>query len=102
MHLVGLSKLTLGKDEEAVLWYRRSIELNRNFFLSHCFLAAALVGIGELEEARSSIKMALELNPIVSIALLRRVIRTATDVPAILAQAERVFDNLRKIGMPEG
>jgi tetratricopeptide (TPR) repeat protein len=69
MHLVGLSKLALEKDDEAVTWYRRSIELNRNYFLSHCFLAAALVGTGQPEEARPLIKVALELNPVVSIAL---------------------------------
>lgn len=102
MHIVGLSKLALGKDDQAVTWYRRSIELNRNYFLSHCFLAAALVGIGQPEEAGTSIKVALELNLVVLIARLRRVIRTATDAPAVLAYAERVSDNLRKIGMPAG
>jgi Tetratricopeptide repeat len=84
------------------LWYRKSIELNRNFFLAHCLLAAALANLGKQEEAWVAAKTALALNPNVTIVLLRRVISAATDNPAVLAQAERIFVGRRKAGVPEG
>jgi hypothetical protein len=31
----------MGKDEEAIVWLRRSIEINRNYSVAHLFLAAA-------------------------------------------------------------
>jgi TolB-like protein/Tfp pilus assembly protein PilF len=39
---VGVAKIQLGADAEAVGWLRRSIEANRNFSLAHFALAAAL------------------------------------------------------------
>lgn len=35
---LGLSKLQIGEDAEAVRWFRRSIEANQNFFMPMSFL----------------------------------------------------------------
>jgi hypothetical protein len=52
---VGLAKLQLGADAEAVTWLRRSIDANRNFPLTHFILTAALALLGLLDEARDAV-----------------------------------------------
>ena len=39
MSSAGTSKLHLAQDEEAVTWFRRAIEANRNFAFTHLSLA---------------------------------------------------------------
>ena len=51
MSSAGTSKLHLAKDEEALLWFRRAIEANRNFAFTHLSLAAALAHLGRVGEA---------------------------------------------------
>jgi len=60
---VGIAKGQLGQDEEAVVWLRRSIEVNRNFPLAHFHLAEALALLGELDEARAAAQAELALDP---------------------------------------
>jgi hypothetical protein len=42
MFYVGIAKLWQGADAEAVVWFRRSIEANRNHPLARLRLAASL------------------------------------------------------------
>jgi hypothetical protein len=37
---LGLAKLQLTADAEAVSWFRRAIEANRNYPMAHFYLAA--------------------------------------------------------------
>jgi hypothetical protein len=48
--------LTIGADERAVAWLRRSIDVNRTFPLAHFFLAA-LANLGKLDEARAETRV---------------------------------------------
>ena len=66
-HFAGVAKLGLGADEKAVVWYRRSIESNGNFSLSHLYLAAALAHLGRSEEALAEVKAGLALDPKLSV-----------------------------------
>ena len=59
---VGVAKLQLGSDVEAVSWLRRSTEANRKFPLAHVLLAAALSLTGALDEARAAARSGLALN----------------------------------------
>ena len=63
MTIAGMAKHHLGSWEQAVAWFRRSIEANRNYPLAHFRLAAALAQLGRLDEARSAVKAGLALNP---------------------------------------
>src|SRR5712691_10729091 len=63
MSSAGTSKLHLAKDEEAVAWFRRAIEANRNFAFTHLSLAAALAHLGRIDEARAAAKAGLALEP---------------------------------------
>jgi predicted Zn-dependent protease len=54
MFIAGQAKLVVSSDEEAVTVLRRAIESNRNFPLTHFFLAAALAHLGRVNEARAA------------------------------------------------
>jgi TolB-like protein len=99
MHFVGAAKLGAGHDEEAVVWLNRSIELGRNWALPHLWLAAALARLGRVEEAREAARAGLELNPSFTIARLRS--SAHSDNPVYLAGRERVYEGMRKAGLPE-
>jgi len=97
---VGLAKLYLGADMEAVAWLRRSIETNRNHPVPHYYLAAALALLGSLDEARAAAQAGLVLNPTFSIRRYRA--RVATNYAAYRTGRERMFEGLRIAGVPEG
>jgi tetratricopeptide (TPR) repeat protein len=97
---VGLAKLALGADVEAVAWLRRSIEANRNHPVPHCHLAAALALLGSLDEARAAAQAGLVLNP--SFTLRRYRGSAKSNNPAYLAGRERVYEGMHMAGVPEG
>ena len=97
---LGLAKVHLGTEAEAVPWLRRSIEANRNFPPGHFNLAAALALLGELDEARSALKAGLALNP--SLTLRRLRLNVPSDNPTFLAARERILEGLRLVSVPEG
>ena len=97
---VGLGKLGIKADREAVDWFRRSLEANRNHALSHFQLAMALALVGDLREARSIAEAGLALDPDFTIRRYR--INRKSSNPGYLARRERYFDGLRLAGIPEG
>ena len=96
---VGNAKSQLGADEEAVAWYRRGIDANRNFAGGHFFLASALALLGQLDEARAAGQAGLALDPTFTISRYRAGL--STDNPTYLAGRERMYDGMRKAGVPE-
>ena len=56
MNIAGMAKNQLGSWEQAVAWFRRSIEANRNYPAACFNLAAALAQLDRLDEARSVVK----------------------------------------------
>ena len=101
MFFTGVSKCGLASYEEAIAWFRRSIEANRNFPHTHFHLANALVQLGRLDEARSAVKSGLALNPTYAISRDRAVWAAVSDNPRYLAQLPPFFEGLRKAGVPE-
>ena len=100
MRFVGMAKLQLGSDAEAVSWLRRSTEANRNYPLAHLALAAALGLTGALDEARDAARTGLALN---SGFTIRRLLATQqSDNPICLIGLERFCDGMRLAGVPEG
>ncbi len=100
MGIAGLAKLLLSRDEEAVVRLRRAVETNRNWPNAHFYLAAALAQLGRPEEARAAAMAGLALDP--SFTIRRYRLGAATDNPTYLAQRERIYDGMRKAGVPEG
>jgi tetratricopeptide (TPR) repeat protein len=97
---MAFAKLHLGAYEEAVGLYRRSEELNPNYPIGRFDMAAALVELGRLDEARAEVKAGLALNPGFTIRRYRA--GAQTDNPEFLKRRERIIEDMRKAGVPEG
>jgi hypothetical protein len=101
MNVAGVAKLYLGRDEEAAVWLLRSIDANRNLPTAHFILAAAHAHLGRMSEAHAAAKAGLAVDPNFTI---RRWWRAGafSDNPTYLAPRERIYDGMRKAGVPEG
>ena len=99
MALVGGAKLHLGKYEKSVAWLHRSIQNNRNASIAHFFLAVGLAQLSRIEEARAAIKTGLALNPKFTINRFRA--GAESDNLTFLTQRERIYEGMRKAGVPE-
>jgi tetratricopeptide (TPR) repeat protein len=97
--IAGIAQFSIGKDEEAVAWLRRAVETNRNYPAAHLYLAAALALLGRMNEAQAAVRAGLALNPAFTIRYWRSA--RPTDNPTYLTQRDRLFDGMRKAGVPE-
>jgi TolB-like protein/class 3 adenylate cyclase len=97
--VAGAAKLFVGHDEGAISWLRRSIGFNRTYPLPHFYLAIALAHQGKLDEAKSELAAGLALDP--GFTMRRYRDSVYSDNPTYLAQRERLYDGLRKAGLPE-
>ena len=97
----GLAKLYLGSYEQAVGWFRRALEANRNYPLAYFRLAAALAQLGRLDQARASVDTGLALNPAFAVSRARASWTAMSDDPTYLAQLEPILEGMRIAGVPE-
>ena len=97
---IALAKLHLGAYEEALDSYRRSNELNPNYATGRFNMAATLVELGRLDEARAEVKAALALN--LGFTIRRYRAGAQSDNPLFLKRRERIIEDIRKAGVPEG
>jgi tetratricopeptide (TPR) repeat protein len=97
---VAFSKLQVDADAEALNWFRRSIEANRNYPLVHFGLASALVRLNSLDEAKAAARSGLGLDPTFTIRRFRD--GPSTDNPTYLAKRERIYEGMRLAGVPDG
>jgi TolB-like protein/class 3 adenylate cyclase len=97
---VGFAKLELGADPEAIDWFHRSIEVNRNYPLAYFALAAALALLGSLDQAKAAAKAGLTLFPSFTVRHYRG--GASSDNPVYLAVRERIYQGMRLAGVPEG
>jgi TolB-like protein/class 3 adenylate cyclase len=98
MSIAGDAKDHLGSWEQAVEWFRRAIEVNRNYPTVYFNLAAALALLGRLGEAHSAVRAGLALNTAFSISRARAARTARSDNPTYLAQLERILEGMRKAG----
>ncbi len=101
LFIAGVAKNYLSSWEQAVAWFRRAIEANRNFPLAFFHLSAALAQLGRLDEARSVVKAGLALDPAFSISRARDARTARSDDPTFLAQLDSIFEGMRQAGVPE-
>jgi TolB-like protein len=100
LHFVGVAKMHLNADADAVVWLRRGVELNRNYAIGHFRLAAALTQLGHLDQARAAAQAGLTLDKNFTIRRFRSY--ATSDNPAYLAGLERAYNGMRMAGVPEG
>ena len=96
---LGMANFNLGKDEEAIVWLRRSIE-PIPISPSRIPSAAALAHLGRMEDARAAVEAGLTFDP--SFTIGRRRANPFSTSPAYLKQIERYYAGLRMAGAPEG
>ena len=97
---IALAKMHLGAYEEALAFFRRARELNPNY-ATGCFnMAADLVELGRLDEARAEVQAGLALNP--GFTLRRYRDGAQSDNPVFLKGRARIIEDMRKAGVPEG
>jgi tetratricopeptide (TPR) repeat protein len=101
MTIAGMAKNRLGLWEQAVAWFRRAIEANRNYSSVYFHLAGSLAQLGRLGEAHPAVKAGLALNPSFTLSRARVNWTARSDDPTYLAQLEPIFEGLRKAGLPE-
>jgi tetratricopeptide (TPR) repeat protein len=101
MGRAGLANLHLGSWEQAVAWYRRSIDANRNFPYIYFVLGAGLAQLARLDEARSATKAGLTLNPTFAVTRFHAAWAAMCDDPRYLSQLEPILEGMRKAGVPE-
>src|SRR5262245_52525935 len=100
--MVGLAKRQLNADAEAVVWLRRSLDTNRNYPMAHFGLAATLARLGELNEARAAAQAGLALDPSFTIRRYRDATNARSDNVIYLAERDRINEDMRLAGVPEG
>jgi adenylate cyclase len=95
----------LKRYDQAIDWARRSIAINPNYVqYIHANLAAALALTGHDPEAREELKRYLALpsaGPLKTIAAWKAHQESQRGDPRFVEEQERMFDGLRKAGMPE-
>ncbi|TPL06156.1 transcriptional regulator [Mesorhizobium sp. B2-4-14] len=92
--IIGFGNFLSGRHEQAVAAGRRAVELNPGFSILHGWLAAPLVRLGRIEEARASAARLLALDPHFTIGRWAAVVGLA---PGII---DDVTDALRVAGLP--
>jgi len=97
---VGLAKVYLSADAEAVTWLRQGLERNYNYPAGHFALAAAQALLGSQSEARAAANAGLALDPTFTMRLYRA--GAMSDNPIYLAGRERIYQGMRIAGVPEG
>jgi adenylate cyclase len=97
---IALSKLYLGDTEGALSSYRRAKELNPNYPTGRFNMAATLMELGRLDEARAEVQAGLALNP--GFTLRRYRDGAQSDNPVFLKGRARIIEDMRKAGVPEG
>jgi tetratricopeptide (TPR) repeat protein len=100
VHFIGVAKMHLNAEADAVVWLRRGVELNRNYAIGHFRLAAALTWLGHLDQARAAAQAGLTLDPNFTIRRFRSY--ATSDNPAYLAGLERACNGMRMAAVPEG
>jgi adenylate cyclase len=97
---IGLIQFLLGDDVQAIETLRKAIGLSPNYSLAHLCLAAAHGMQGRVDEASAALANYLRTGPSTPTISELQLLRTSQN-PSYLAQIERLYEGLRKAGMPE-
>ena len=99
-HMKGWAFFMKRQDDQAIEWLRRA---EGGTVFTELILAAALALTGQQEDAHETLKRYLAVNGVTTttIARLRKQQLSLADNATWVAYNERLFEGLRKAGMPE-
>ena len=95
---IGIARFMLDQLDEAILWLRRSIEAAPGIGINRYNLAAVLALAGRDQEAQAMAAEYRREQPTMTIERLRAL--PYSDHPRYHAWRERLYDGLRKAGVP--
>jgi len=95
----GVAHLHMGHDRAAVEWLTRSVKAYPLSPFGRLFLASALGASGRISEACEQMAQLQQMRPGFTMSRFRAV--EPSDAAAFRAQRERVYEGLRRAGMPE-
>jgi tetratricopeptide (TPR) repeat protein len=95
----GVAHLHLGHDAQAVEWLERSVRAYPSSPFGRLFLAGALGAAGRIPEAQAQMAQLQQLRPGFTLGRFRSV--EPSDAVAFRAQRERLYEGLRRAGMPD-
>jgi tetratricopeptide (TPR) repeat protein len=99
-HLItGVAHLHLRHDEAAVEWLARSVKVDSRSPFGRLYLAGALGVSGRIPEAQAQMAELQRVLPGVTLSRIRAT--EPSDAPAFRKQRERLYEGLRRAGMPE-
>jgi tetratricopeptide (TPR) repeat protein len=101
LRFIGKSQLFLGRDNEAIDSLRNAVIANSKLSFPYLWLAAAYALAGREAEARGALVEFNRLDPNWTIEKLKADAKAQSDNPTFLTQHERLYDGLRRAGMPE-
>ena len=92
----GVAQFTLGEFENAIDELKTAARLRPDAFWRHALTAAALVGLGQMDEARAAVAEVLSRKPDFTLALLSPIgEHNHRDY------LDKILDHLRKTGLPD-
>ena len=97
----GLAHIMLGRDDRAVACLRQAVANNPRFPSPIAYLAAALALTGLDAQAKETLQRYLSLPGAKTRTIAGWKAMAYSDNPIYLAFRERIYDGLRRIGMPE-
>lgn len=92
----GVAHYLAGQFDEAVTWTAKGVMLRPTFVGGQRIHCAALAMAGQLDEAREALAIVRELQPDVSLAILRETVPYATE-----RGMDLFLEGLRKAGLRE-
>ncbi|HMA10122.1 MAG TPA: tetratricopeptide repeat protein, partial [Ramlibacter sp.] len=95
----GMALLLLGQDTAAAQSLAHGATATPPAPLAHLYLASALALSGRIDEAQAQVAQFPKLYPGVTLSRWRAL--EVSDAPEFLKQRERVYEGLRRAGMPE-
>jgi DNA-binding winged helix-turn-helix (wHTH) protein/TolB-like protein/Tfp pilus assembly protein PilF len=95
----GMALLLLGEDTAAAQSLAHGATATPPYPFVQLYLASALALSGRVEEGRAHLAQFQQLYPGVTLSRWRA--QEVSDAPEFLKQRERVYEGLRRIGMPE-
>jgi adenylate cyclase len=101
LSFIGRAQFYLGRDGEAIDTLHRAAAVNQTISGTHLHLAAAYALTNRAAEAHESLAEFEKLEPNTTISMVKAETKTMSDNATFLQQRERLYDGLRKAGMPE-
>jgi tetratricopeptide (TPR) repeat protein len=96
IHRLGLCYADLDRFEEALKYFKKTIEISPDFLWAHVGLAVTYINMGREREAREAASKVLSIDPDFSVNAIEK-----ADPRKDREHVKRLWDAARKAGLPD-